>query len=135
MRCTQDCIRLQIKYCPCLVLSIVSKAACKKKAKKKKNNKNKQNGNFLIFSFQAKHAEKNCLWANQKENYLFWSMKTSIEETRNIFSPRFSPWCSYFLFRQNRSNSFCRRSREKTSFSALLQYGTKIFSIYRFSQG
>ena len=42
-------MRLQIKYCPCLVLSIVSKAACKKKAKKKKQtNKMEISSSFLF---------------------------------------------------------------------------------------
>ena len=53
------CVMTPNKVLSCLVLSIASKAACKKKSEK-----NKQNGNFLIFSFQAKHAEKKCLWAN-----------------------------------------------------------------------
>ena len=33
----------------------------------------------------------------------------------------------FILGTENRSNSFCGRSWEKTSFSALLQYSTKIF--------
>ena len=57
------------KVLSCLVLSIVSKAACKKKKKRKK--KKQQNGNFLIFSFQAKHAEKKCFFGRLERKLSF----------------------------------------------------------------